>query len=102
LRILDQPWFAGSAAAASVEVWAKTQAGGAVALLAINVATSGAADLDLDLAQSLKKLAGWCASGCKTRDVWARKDGADIAKGMLHISGLAPHDSMFVLVTPPS
>ena len=59
----------------SAEVWAKLQPGGAVALLAINTAATGAAiDLSVDLSTevSLRSPAGsWCtAKPCIVRDIW--------------------------------
>ena len=91
-----------AAARTPVEVWAKALPRGAVALLAINTDASAPADLKLKLAPALHKPATWCAAGdCKVRDVWAQADNGTVgAGGVWSVTGLAPHDSHFVVVRP--
>lgn len=88
----------------AVEVWAKALTQGKVALLAINTGTTAPADLELKLAPLLGKPASWCAAGdCKVRDVWAQAEGGALGTGgVWSVKGLAPHDSHFVVVSPPA
>ena len=81
-RLLNLTHYASTAAIISssarrveVEVWAKLQPDGAVALLAINTAGSGDAALSVDLSQvwptTDRPPAGWCTSKpCAIRDIW--------------------------------
>ena len=82
----------------NVEVWAKRQPKGALALLAINTATTGNASVSLDLRTVLPTAA---AAGFHLRDVWEQRDLGPAAGGVWAVQGLAPHDSAFVLVSVP-
>ena len=92
------------AATTPVEVWAKGLANGAVALLAINTDSSASADLHIKLAPVLGKPASWCATGdCEVRDVWQQVENGTIGVGGIwSVMDLAPHDSHFVVVSPPT
>jgi alpha-galactosidase len=93
-------------AAPAVEVWAKLQPSGAVALLAINTdATASSAETSVDLAAAWPQgamPAGWCRSKpCAIRDIWKQESGGQTgADHLWHVGALAPHDSAFVLVSP--
>ena len=85
---------AASGVPSSVEVWAKVQPGGAVALLAINTAAKGDANLSVDLSQVLPVVTpGWCTSKpCKVRDIWCGcscSSSQPDAAAALHISSNA-------------
>ena len=92
------------AAATPVEVWAKGLPNGAVALLAINTDSSASADLQIKLAPILGKPVSWCATGdCEVRDVWRQvANGTVGVGGVWSVVDLAPHDSHFVVVSPPT
>ena len=107
---------AGSAAAAAapapaggveVEVWAKLQPSGAVALLAINTdAAASSTHMSVNLSVVWPQgttPAGWCSSKsrpCNVRDIWKQENGGQTQGGVWHVGALAPHDSAFVLVSP--
>ena len=95
------------AKATAVEVWAKLQPSGAVALLAINTdaTTASSAETSVDLAAVWPQgtmPAGWCRSKpCAIRDIWKQESGGQTgADHVWHVGALAPHDSAFVLVSP--
>ena len=107
-----------SSVVAAVEVWAKLQPGGAVALLAFNTdAVTHSAPMSVDLSAvwpaGVTPPAGWCSSSkgegkgkgkaCSVRDIWKQEDSGQIsAGGAWQLQTLAPHDSAFVLISPPA
>ena len=114
-RLLTTPL----AAAPTIEIFAKLQPAGAVALLAINTATTdfnissnadgavGAAlGVDVDLAAVLGAqypgLKTFCHTSCEIYDIWAQKTLGKTVKGVWKIGGLQEHASAFVLITPPT
>jgi hypothetical protein len=87
-----------------VEVWAKLQPHGAVALLAINTAASGnpSAEVSVDLFQAWPAApAGWCheSQPCSIRDIWKQEDVRHTTDGSWRAPRLSPHDSAFVLIS---
>jgi hypothetical protein len=83
-----------------ITFWAKLQPRGALAVLAINEGGS-AATAALDLAGTAGLAAcGGEAARCGARDIWAQQAAKDVVGGSWKVS-LQPHDSAFVLITPP-
>ena len=78
----------------SLQIWAKPQANGAMAVLAINTLSTGDA---ISFNVTLKEL-NITSSSASVRDVWAHKDLAT-ATGVVPMS-VAPQDSVFVVVAP--
>jgi hypothetical protein len=89
----------------AIEVWAKLQPSGAVALLAINTAaTASSTEHAVELSEVWPEGAapeGWCRTQpCAVRDIWAHEDKGVVQGGVLRVAALGPHDSSFMLVTP--
>jgi hypothetical protein len=81
------------------EVWYKHLGKGSTAFLVIN---TGEAAPVKDIVVSLSDgTAITCPGGCAVRDVWALKDQPTIPKNgvELPIGTVAPHDSVFLVVT---
>jgi alpha-galactosidase len=102
-RVLNLSSTAGSTAA--IEVWAKLQPSGAVALLAINTdAATSSAEISVDLSEVWPQgmtPEGWCRSKpCTVRDIWKQENGGQTHGGVWNVGALAPHDSAFALVSP--
>lgn len=83
-------------------VWAKRLPGGSVAALAINLSEQpldhtagiGASFVKLGLAASVDKVS--------VRDVWAHTNNGTVAGPTWTVGSLAPHDCVFVVLTPSS
>lgn len=96
LRARDGAWCVADIPPYGVQLWAKPQPGGKVAVLALNPLDEPQA-----LAIPLADVPGQpCAKGaCAVRDVWGQKDAAPQAD---HLAvDLAVHESVYYVLTPP-
>ena len=76
------------------QVWAKAAAEGAEAVLLLN-----AGDKPINVTLSLATFGLPAAKPCAVRDIWKRADLPDVV-GTWTVTGLASHDSAFVMFTP--
>ena len=93
-----------------VEVWAKLQPNGKVAVLAINTDDMLSHSVDIKVSELWPGSASiftpsepleWCTTTpCDVRDVWKRQHAGKTHGGVWHVSALSPHDSSFMIITP--
>ena len=85
------------------QVWAKRLAGGALAVLLVNVGQPTLAAFDLPISSLAPALGDNTArpSAYAVRDVWAHAALPDVeASAALHFESVLGHDSRFVILTP--
>ena len=96
-------------AGAGYQVWSKPQAGGAVAVLLVARALSSRESGNMELSLRLSNFVGAAAAGSAgdaagnvtVRDIWQQKDLGQHSRGtVLRFPSVAPHDSIFLLLTP--
>lgn len=81
----------------ALELWAKPQPHGAVAVLLVNShQTNTYADIEIDPVELGLKGGGKLS----VRDIWQRKDSAPLSAGAKLKLTVAPRDSQFVLLKP--
>lgn len=79
------------------QVWAKPQAGGAMAVLLVARALDQLSARPIDLSLRLSNFVP--AGKVAVRDIWRQKELGQHS-GTLVFPAVAPHDSVFLLLTP--
>lgn len=79
-----------------VQLWAKPQPEGAVAILVINGGAKPLSKYEVDIKAKLNMT----SSRASVRDIWAAKDLEAVTDGKLSLAPVAPYDSTFLLLTP--
>jgi len=92
----------GFEANATVSVWAKPVSATETAVMVVSMARPGSPG-EAEVAIDLKAVgAGFCvssAAGCAVRDLWAHEAIGSSSGSTYTVTGLAPHDSIFLTFT---
>jgi len=88
----------GGGGSSDIQIWAKPQPTGAVAVLVLNGDENGAHAVDIDLAAVNVS----STSSFSVFDIWTEASLPGVAKGSFTTDSIAPHDSRFYVFTPSS